>query len=619
MAIVAPIVSTFNNRGVREAEGAFGGLRTGLANTFRALGTAAVGIGGIAAVGIGKAITSASDLGEAISANEQIFGDAADQVLRFAEGAAETLGQSTQTVLDGARTFGTFGKAAGLSGDDLADFSTEFSTLASDLGSFYNTDPAEVIEALGAGLRGEAEPLRRFGILMNDASLKQAALEMGIYEGTGALTDQQKILAAQQLIFQQTGDAQGDFARTSDGLANQSRILKARLSNVVAELGQKFLPIASKVAGFVLDKVVPVIEKLVAIFDEEGLAGVLRFVRDRIGEVLPVVQEKLLQAGEALVDWIAPRIGPALEQLGEWIAKLGAWFVEDALPVIVENAETLGRELVAWIGPKIRPALEELGEWIAKLAQWFVDDGLPLLREKLVELGDELVAWIEPRVAPAIVELGKMLGKITAWIVTDAVPKIGVESVKMGVALLKWVDTLGEEAVRGLGKLIVELGDWMVNDGVPKMIEFGTDLGVALRDGFVDLLGKAWTGSSSFARALANNVVSFVNDYVIDPLNGLLEFTIPGPFGSSFTVNAPDIPRIPALAAGGIVDGATLAMIGEAGPEAVVPLDKLDRMTRSETPSITINISGALDPSAVAQQIRTLLQTDARRRGVAVI
>ena len=75
-------------------------------------------------------------------------------------------------------------------------------------------------------MRGEAEPLRQYGVLLDDASLRQAALELGIISTTkNALTPQQKVLAAQALIYQQTGTAQGDFARTSDGLANKTRIL----------------------------------------------------------------------------------------------------------------------------------------------------------------------------------------------------------------------------------------------------------------------------------------------------------------------------------------------------------------------------------------------------------
>jgi hypothetical protein len=78
---------------------------------------------------------------------------------------------------------------------------------------------------------------------MDEATLKQEALAMGLIETTkGALTPQQKVLAANALIFKQTADAQGDFARTSDGVANQQRILEATFKDLQTEIGQKLLP-----------------------------------------------------------------------------------------------------------------------------------------------------------------------------------------------------------------------------------------------------------------------------------------------------------------------------------------------------------------------------------------
>jgi hypothetical protein len=116
--------------------------------------------------------------------------------------------------------------------------------LASDLASFNNTTPEEAIQAIGGALRGENEPIRRYGVLLDEASLKQAALKEGIISSTKeALTPQQKVLAAQLAIYQQTTAAQGDFARTSDGLANQQRILAAQFANLQAEIGQALLPV----------------------------------------------------------------------------------------------------------------------------------------------------------------------------------------------------------------------------------------------------------------------------------------------------------------------------------------------------------------------------------------
>lgn len=201
--------------------------------------TAALGALGIAAT---RAAMKASDLEETMNKVDAVFGDANQSIKDFARTAPDALGQTEQQALDAATTFGVFGKAAGLAGQDLTGFSEELTVLSSDLASFYNEDPAAVIEALGAGLRGEAEPLRRFGVLLDDATLKAKAFEMGIYEGTGTLTQQQKVLAAQQVILAQTTDAQGDFLKTADGAANQLRIFKANAEQLQTEMGAALLP-----------------------------------------------------------------------------------------------------------------------------------------------------------------------------------------------------------------------------------------------------------------------------------------------------------------------------------------------------------------------------------------
>lgn len=229
---------------------------------FAALGAAA----GAAAIVIGKqAIAAASDFSEEISKAGELFGDVSPKVEQFASTAARALGQTRQEALKAANTFAIYGKAAGLSGDELSDFSTDFVTLASDLASFNNTSPEDAINAIGSALRGEALPLRRYGILLDDATLKQKALELGIIDNVkNALTPQQKVLAAQAAIYEQSATAQGDFERTSGGLANQQRILKATIEDLKIELGTALLPIALEVFKFFSDTALPILRNVVS-------------------------------------------------------------------------------------------------------------------------------------------------------------------------------------------------------------------------------------------------------------------------------------------------------------------------------------------------------------------
>ncbi len=213
---------------------------------------------------LGNSIDKASDFNETISKTGVLFGqNVVPELQAWAENGAKAFGQSKQQALDAAATFAVFGKSAGLAGDDLVNFSKQNVQLASDLASFHNASPDEVITALGAAMRGESEPMRRFGVLLDDASMRQEALKLGLISTTkDALTPQQKVLAAQSLIMKQTADAQGDFARTSDGLANKQRIQTAEWENMQTAIGQKLLPIKIALTNFILEKLLPALQTL---------------------------------------------------------------------------------------------------------------------------------------------------------------------------------------------------------------------------------------------------------------------------------------------------------------------------------------------------------------------
>ena len=117
--------------------------------------------------------------------------------------------------------------------------------LAGDLASFNNMPTADVLDKLRAGIVGETEPLKSLGININEASLKARALSMGLIGVNDVMTTSARVQASYSLMLQQTSLAQGDFARTSGGLANQQRILAATIGNLKTTLGEAFLPLAT--------------------------------------------------------------------------------------------------------------------------------------------------------------------------------------------------------------------------------------------------------------------------------------------------------------------------------------------------------------------------------------
>lgn len=248
----------FNNLG-RTAEKSIGKTDDRikqLSGQMVSLGAATVAAGSVAAVGLYKLAAAAGDLQESQNKANVVLGkEGARSLERYADSAASAAGISKRAATDAASTFAVFGKSAGLQGQGLADFSVELTQLAGDLASFSNTTTDEAIVAIGAALRGESEPIRQYGVLLDDATLKSRALEMGIYDGVGALTQQQRVLAAQAEILRQTTDAQGDFGRTSDSLANQQRQLAAEFENTKASIGEALLPAFQSIVGGVSDAV----------------------------------------------------------------------------------------------------------------------------------------------------------------------------------------------------------------------------------------------------------------------------------------------------------------------------------------------------------------------------
>jgi len=189
-----------------------------------------------------QAINIASDLEESQNKVNVVFGESASIVTDFAKTAASALGLSRDQALEAAGTYGGLFRTMKMGSEESANMSVELVALASDLASFNNMDPTMVLDKLRAGLVGEAEPLKQMSILINETTMKTKAAELGFGALGAQLTESQKVQARYALILEQSTLQQGDFARTSDGLANSQRILAAEYRDAAGALGQSLLP-----------------------------------------------------------------------------------------------------------------------------------------------------------------------------------------------------------------------------------------------------------------------------------------------------------------------------------------------------------------------------------------
>lgn len=475
------------SRAEGKVSGAFGGLAKKAAFAF---GAAFAGQQVVSF--LGGTLTAASDLNEVVSKTGVIFGDQAGKVASFAKTAATTLGQSQQAALEAASTFGTLAKAGGLSGDRAAEFSVNLTKLSADLASFSNTSPEDAALALGAALRGEAEPIRRYGVLLDEASLKAIALQKGLIS---ANVDQEKLALAQEkvrraqqkasdalakygedseearratfdleqaqgnvakmlegkvpasldqatkvqaaylAILDQTKDAQGDFARTSGGAANQQRILAAQVTDLKAKIGTSLLPAFASTLKFINDKVLPGLsrfstaaaETLGPIIDKakvfgkafvdafsgkevsgDGAAGTfarlganLRKVFDFIADVAPKVIPPLV-AGFGFVIDILSRVAEVL--------------IRDVIPAVSRFVQS---EVVPFVRDKVIPAVKAFVEFLQRNVPPAVERANAII-SRIVEVLRPVVAFIADKVVPVIRDMvdkaQKFIGDLVAGI-----------------------------------------------------------------------------------------------------------------------------------------------------------------------------------------------------------
>jgi phage-related protein len=496
--------------------------------------------GGVALQAVGAVTTFVTgsvdqfaNLEDTTAAASVVFGSSMDKIIAQSRGAAASLGMSQAQVIGAANTFGTYGKAAGLAGDDLAEFSTDMTSLAGDMASFKGTTPEEAIEAIGAALRGESEPIRKYGVLLDDATLRARAMKMGLIDSVKeGLTPQQKALAAQAEILSQTKDAQGDFARTADSTANTQKRLAAETANAQAALGEKLAPAFTAVrkvgieamTGLVdgIGKVGPVIDAAKGFIDNlfgggggidtSGIMTSLDSVRTAVstffsslgagfdwgslfgdlGDLGATITTTLQPVGEmigSVFGAIAAQVGPTLATISSvitgtvmpavqgFIGKLQS-ALTDAQPFISMVASIVGwlaRMAAQIIGPVVRVAFQILGGGLSTLF------GL---------LGT-LIGWI-----------GKVLGWVGRLPAMFASAGAGLSRfynavVSWGGRAIAWLQALPGRAIAAVASL------------VSRMAAKGTETMAALGRGISGAVGRV-TGA---IRSVITRAVSAVTGF----------------------------------------------------------------------------------------------------------
>jgi len=288
MAIKLSIITAFDDKELKRAQREIAAVGKSIS---RGLDMAVTGALAGATAGLVGAVKASSDYLAQMTGVEQVFGSAAKSVADFSKTAAKSAGLSATEALTAAKTFGLFANSAGLAGQSSANFATSLTQLAGDLGSFNEIPTAQVLADIQSGLQGQAEPLRKYGIFLTDAKLKEEAKNLAIYKGTGALSDQQKMLASYSLILKSTQVQQGDFAKYSTDLGNSTKTLTATLADLQVEIGNAVRPALTEIIP-VLQEMIPLLgEKLKEAVDSVDWKEFFTAIVDGIGFIVTHLKE----------------------------------------------------------------------------------------------------------------------------------------------------------------------------------------------------------------------------------------------------------------------------------------------------------------------------------------
>lgn len=750
MAIIVPITTTFDPKGldkaiaeIKRAEGGFRKLgvtsnilSASLVDTGRSLfRNVTVPLAGMSYV-VNKSINDASNLAEAQSKVSAVFKAQATDVAKWAKTTSTAFGVSERAALEAAGTYGNLFQAFGIGQVEAVKMSKKLVELAADMASFNNVPIDEALTALRSGLSGETEPLKRFGVALNDVRLKQEATNLGIYDGVGQLSVAAKSQAAYALILRDTALQQGDVARTAGGLANQKKFLAAQVEDLSGTFGAVLTPIMINVVGVIRNSVLPVIQRLIEAFKTlspsavvtalqigffaaalgpamiaagymikilQGLATAFQVVTKRIvliptailflvaalvkgsdasmswaqaitkvvrGVVIAFVQignaasaavnvvikgynafQKVLKSGDVIkelgnLDFLIRGVDTASVAFGNFSSKLKE--EQSNLSIIANEAKTLAESIDApgaggKAGKSVGGASKTAAEKIAKFTETLsaannvLADSKQKFKDYASSVSSSLTGIISFSSA-ASSETGSFLENLTAQATkaqdfgnkVRTLLSMGLSETAIGQVLAAGAEAgtkIADEIIAG-GATVVDqvntlisatqsVADAVGESAASQFYSAGVTAGQALVDGV-----KAAIASAGLSITASGTIV---NNAGIDQVSAAIakakgkkskggKKVTKGERQSIMDLAASLGVDVPAFAKGGIVTGPTLALIGEAGPEAVVPLSGRNK-AMGNTINLTVNAGMGADGAVIGREIVDAIKRYERASG----
>lgn len=298
-------------------------------------------------------IDYASDLAEVQNVVDVTFGSSSAAIDSWAKECLSAYGMNEVSAKRYAGTIGAMLKSSGLAGDAIVGMSQDMVGLAGDMASFYNLDLETAFEKIRSGISGETEPLKQLGINMSVANLEAYALSQGIEKAYSEMSQAEQVMLRYNYLMSTTADAQGDFARTQDSWANQTRLLSESWLEFTGVLAEQLLP--------VLTAIVTWLNSIIAFLTENAdtVSAVLVGLAVTVGilavawAVHAAAQWLAVAANQALIVsllsnpllYIAILVGILVAALYKWIQSIGgvknAWEICKLALIVGWNAVKL--------------------------------------------------------------------------------------------------------------------------------------------------------------------------------------------------------------------------------------------------------------------------------------
>lgn len=527
---------------------------------------------------------AASDYEENLNKLDVAFGSNSESVRNFTDNALESYGLSKVAASDAAASFGALGKGIGLTDDQAAQTATTLTGLSADLASYFNTGTDESAKALEGIFTGESEALKRFGVVMNDTNLEQFAADQG--KVWKEMDQTEKTMLRYEYVLSKTGDAQGDYSRTSDGTANSFKTLKGALEDLATAIGTQLLPIITPIVRKITElikkfaslpkpvqKVITVIGLVVA------AAGPLLMI---IGGIISAIGN-LIIFGPIIMSTILGVIGPIMAALAPvlpFILLIVAAVI--ALFLIIKNWDKI-KEFLIKVWNAIKNAAQTVWEAIKFAitapikAVWFV-----------IQTVWNAIKTFFTTIWNAIKQAAQTAWEAIQNVIVNPIKK-AYQTIQNVVERIRNIITTGFEAIKNTAQRVWEA------------------------------IKNAITAPIERAKQIVQNAINFLRN--LFPLKIGKIFNIKLPHFSWDWLNIGGMFKLPKIKIdwyknGGIFDSPTIAGIGEAGAEAVVPLDqfwsKMDRIADAvsgggDQIQIIVNASPGMDVNALADAVQQRL------------